>query len=204
MRALALCLLLIIVPGGAQAAQSSARVNPWQSDQAAPQLTPDQIVRQGIDRLTGFMLGPGARSPELVRRFLERYIAPYFDFHYMARWAAGRYYRRMDKQQDARLTARLREMFLGALARNLGAYAQPLPQVVVYPARAGQSPYETVVPARVELPMGTGIRLDFRCYYGPHGWRIFDVSADGASAVMFYRQYFTAMLRRYGMDALLH
>jgi phospholipid transport system substrate-binding protein len=33
-------------------------------------------------------------------------------------------------------------------------------------------------------------RIDFRFYRGESGWKIFDVSANGSSALAFYRQYF--------------
>ncbi|RKZ36806.1 MAG: ABC transporter substrate-binding protein, partial [Gammaproteobacteria bacterium] len=42
----------------------------------------------------------------------------------------------------------------------------------------------------------------FRFYRSPRGWRIFDVSANGASAVTFYRQYFSRQVRRFGLQAL--
>ena len=40
-------------------------------------------------------------------------------------------------------------------------------------------------------------------YWNEQGWRIFDVSANGASAVAYYRTYFGEMFRRYGPDAVL-
>ena len=52
--------------------------------------TPDQVVRRGVNRLTGFLMGAQNPSPEAIRGFLDREIAPSFDFTYMARWAAGR------------------------------------------------------------------------------------------------------------------
>ena len=36
-------------------------------------------------------------------------------------------------------------------------------------------------------------RLNFRFYWNDQGWRIFDVSANGASAVAYYRSYFGEM-----------
>ena len=119
-------LAMLLCAAGA-AAQTALSVQPA----GAPVPTPDQVVRQGIDRLTGFLIGARDAEPEVIRDFLNHEIAPAFDFAYMARWAAGPLYRRMNTTQHARLTDKLRELFLAALARNLGSYARPLPHIDV-------------------------------------------------------------------------
>ena len=177
---------------------------PWSSatdprQQAAP-AAPDQLLRQGLDRLTGFMMAGGAADPHRMRAFLDLQVAPYFDFDTMATWAAGGYYQRLSVEHRQALARQLRELFLGALARNRGAYAQPLPEVQVSAARAGRTPYEALVVARVLMPAGVSMRMEFRFYWNGSAWRIFDVAANGASAVAFYRDFYADRLRRYGPD----
>lgn len=167
-------------------------------------VTPDQVVRTGVDRLSGFLMGAQNPSPEAIRGFLEREIAPNFDFPYMARWAAGPMYRRLSSAQHARMAEVLKSLFLTALAKNLGTYARPLPRVDVYPARASADGNQAIVHARVVGANGMFSRLNFRFYWNERGWRIFDVSANGASAVAYYRTYFAEMFKRYGPDAVLH
>ncbi len=165
--------------------------------------TPDQVVRRGLDRLIGFLMGAQNPSPEAIRTFLDHEIAPYFDFAYMARWAAGPMYRRLSAAQHARMTVVLKNLFLSALAKNLGIYARPLPRIDVYPARASADGSQATVHARVISADGMFSRLNFRFYWSEQGWRIFDISASGASAVAYYRNYFGEMFRRYGPDAVL-
>lgn len=165
--------------------------------------TPDQVVRSGIDRLTGFLMGAQNPPPEAIRGFLEREIAPSFDFAYMARWAAGPMYRRLSAAQHARMAEVLKTLFLSALAKNLGTYARPLPRVDVYPARASADGNQATVHARVVGAGGMLSRLNFRFYWNERGWQIFDVSANGASAVAYYRTYFSEMFKRYGPEAVL-
>lgn len=196
--ALAIPLLAFAQPG----AERHAR-GPWQPDYAPAQAAPHEIVQRGIDRLTGFLIGAQDPSPQLLRDFLEREIAPSFDFAYMAQWAAGPMYRRLSAEQHARMSAMLRELFLGALARNLGTYTRPLPRVDVFPARFAANGEQASVPARVLAESGMLVRLDFRFYWSERGWQIFDVSANGASAVAFYRGYFTELFTRYGPDDIL-
>jgi len=165
--------------------------------------TPDQVIRRGVDRLSGFLMGAQNASPQAIRAFLDHEIAPSFDFAYMARWAAGPMYRRLSDAQHARMTAVLKDLFLSALAKNLGTYAQPTPRVDVYPARTTANGRQATVHARVVSLNGIFSGLNFRFYWSKQGWRIFDVSANGASAVAYYRTYFGDMFRRYGPDVVL-
>ena len=163
---------------------------------------PAQVLSRGIDRLTGFLIGARDPSPEEIAAFLNDEIAPHFDFTYMAAWATGPYHRQLDDKQRARLAARLEQLFLGALARNLGSFSQPLPRIDIYRPRPGRSAGETIVPARVIFASGFAVRLDFRFYWTGSAWRIFDVAANGASAVAWYRRYFGDVLKRLGPDGL--
>ena len=175
----------------------------WAQDFAQTPATPDQMLRQGLDRLIGYLIGAGNPSPDALRTFLSQEIAPYFDFTYMAQWAAGPLNRRLTPNQHHRLAEKLEIMFLDALARNLGSYARPLPQIQIFPARAGAGGNEATVDIRVITDAGGMVHLQFRCYWGGGGWKIYDVSANGASAVAFYRGYFTTLIRRYGPEAAL-
>ena len=163
---------------------------------------PAQVLSRGIDRLTGFLIGARDPTPEAVAAFVHDEIAPYFDFAYMAAWAAGPYHRQLDEEQRARLAARLEQLFLGALARNLGSFTQPLPRIDIYRPRPGRSGGETIVPARVIFASGFAVRLEFRFYWNGTAWRIFDVAANGASAVAFYRRYFGDVLKRLGPEGI--
>ncbi len=164
--------------------------------------TPDQLIRQGINRLAGFLVGVKDASPAAVQEFVALELSGYFDFSYMARWAAGRYYRRLTDAQKAAMAAKMQDLFLGALARNLGSLKPPLPRVDVYPARPGRTVNEASVLTRVHSG-SVPLNMEFRFYWSQSGWRVFDVTADGASAVAFYRLYFNNVFRRYGPDAVL-
>ncbi|MCP5151300.1 MAG: ABC transporter substrate-binding protein [Ectothiorhodospiraceae bacterium] len=162
---------------------------------------PDTVVREGVGRLVEFLASSADRSPDAVRAVLEEAVAPHFDFTYMARWAAGPYARRLDDAQSEALGARLERMFLDGLARNLGAFTGTVSRVRVMPWRP-VSALEAVVPARAQIDGMGPVRLEFRFYYGPDGWRIFDVAANGASAAAYYRRYFSDLLRRQGPGGL--
>ena len=43
-------------------------------------------------------------------------------------------------------------------------------------------------------PTGIPTKLEFRFYKSTDGWKIFDVKAEGNSAVVYYRKQFREML----------
>ena len=164
-------------------------------------LTPDQIVQQGIDNLTHFLASATQPRAAEIRAFLDQSIAGYFDFPYMSKWAVGPYYRRLTNSQKTSISNHLADTFLMALARNLGTFAHDMPTVQVFPATRGRTSNEVVVPTRVLLDSSFMLQLEFRFYWSPEGWKIFDVAANGSSAVAYYRRYYTEQLRRHGPDA---
>ncbi len=159
--------------------------------------SPDQILRQGIDRLKGFLARGGKASVRETRGFLDAEISHYFDFPYMARWSVGPMYRRMDDEQRVRFTQQLKGMFLSALARNLGTYSGTSPRIDIYQPRFKRYSKEVTVNVRVTPQNGYPIRLKFRFYRSSEGWKVFDVTANGISAVAYYRKYFGSKSRRY-------
>ena len=159
------------------------------------QPAPDQIVRQGIDRLKGF-LSRGRASPVQIRAFLDEEISPYFDFDYMAKWAGGSVYREMNDQQRQMFAEKLKRMFFSALARNLGTYSNTEPRIDISRPRPRRGSNEVDVMARVVPQGGYPTNLMFRFYRSRDGWRVFDVTANGTSAVAYYRKHFRQVARR--------
>ncbi len=175
-----------------QGGQQQYGAQQW--DQSAPaEPQPDDILRQGMNRLQGFLSRGGAPSEEDAKAFLYREIAPFFDFQYMAQWAGGRLLNGMSEQEQMEFGRKLSVMFLDALATNLGAYANTTPRIDIYRSRGKPGSGEVVVPVLVSSQRGRQVRMKFRFYRAANGWKIFDVIANGSSAVAYYRGYFNKM-----------
>lgn len=161
----------------------------------AMELGPEIILRAGIERLKGFMAGGGGQGRD-ADRFIDNEIAPFFDFDYMAKWAAGPRWRYLSAEQRNQMSTTIKRLFLAALAKNISGYGDPI--VRIHRARAGRSRGEVSVSATVSPRYGRGVRvvLKFRFYKSPDGWKIFDVSANNTSAVLYYRRYFNRMAAR--------
>ena len=169
----------------------------YQPDPKASQVNEAGVVlKAGLAKLLGFFNGPQAPTRAQIAEFLDKEIAPYFDFAYMAKWAAGASYPRMSEQQKNKMEAELRTQFLVTMAQKLSAFNQ---QTVRYlaPRVDGRK--------KVELSIAIGnhgnypARLDFRMYKAKDGWKVYDVSANGSSALVYYRQHFRQQMQRQRM-----
>ncbi|MCP4042862.1 MAG: ABC transporter substrate-binding protein, partial [Gammaproteobacteria bacterium] len=128
--AVALFALLSVSAFGVQAASHYSYPRQYQrAESPVRAVSPDQILRQGIDRLKGFLSREGRVTKAETREFLDQEMSNYFDFPYMARWAAGPMYKRMDDAQRVKYAAQMKAMFFSALARNLGSYSGTKPRI---------------------------------------------------------------------------
>ena len=159
----------------------------------APQFSePAAILKTGISTLTAFLKSGGAQDREQAMAFLKTEIAPFFDFEYMTRWAAGPAWRRMSPEQKAMMQEELTSSFMTTLVQNLATYTN---QPIRYFTPRGQSSNDVNVRAWIMQPRGYPTKLEFRFYRGKDGWKVFDVKADGNSAVVFYKKQFRHMFR---------
>jgi phospholipid transport system substrate-binding protein len=157
--------------------------------------TPAAILREGVTKLTAFVRNGGAQNRAQAIAYLEKDIAPYFDFAYMTRWAAGPAWRQMTNAQRLEMQDTITTAFLTTLATKLASYSD---QPIRYFTPRGHGKDEITVSAWIMQPAGYPTKLDFRFYKSKDGWKIFDVKADGNSAVVYYRDQFRNTYRYSG------
>ncbi|MES9955918.1 MAG: ABC transporter substrate-binding protein [Sedimenticola sp.] len=153
----------------------------------AQQTGPSVILQEGLKKLMKFVGSKKQPNRKQLAHFLNTEIAPYFDFHHMARWSSGPRWRQMSEQQREKMAAKLKQNFLGALVQKLSGYAgQNFRMLPPRRSRGGA----VSVNISIENPGRYPARMKFRFYRGDNGWKVYDVEANGNSAVAYYRQYF--------------
>jgi phospholipid transport system substrate-binding protein len=142
-------------------------------------------LREGMDKLLDFLRQEEKPNKLQMAAFLDATIAPYFDFEYMAKWVAGPTHSAMSEEQRKALAASLEARFLATLAVKLARYKGQ--QVRFFRPRRG--PRGAVsIPIGILRPGGYPAKLQFRMYRSEDGWKVYDVLANGRSAVAHYRQ----------------
>ena len=175
------------------------QARPQPAPKPAPQIvapsadmSPEDMLRTGVTALQTFLSTGDPNNQQMALSFLREQVASYFDFAYMSRWVAGGAWKRMNTAQQTELENSIKSQFLKTLASGVGGYSES--RVEVGSARQGSST-EVVVPVRVTMRSGQSVTMEFRFYKGRQGWRIFDVKANGLSAVIHYRREFQKMIR---------
>lgn len=175
-------LLMLLAMGMAQA--NDAAVLPEVQDRVGPAAA----LQQGLAEMLGFLKDNQDVEASVVAGFLGKDIAPYFDFVYMAKSAAGPLYRQMTVEQRLRMAATIEQQFLSTMAERLAGYTNQ--QVKLIKERVNRDRRTGRVTIAVLNPRGYPSRLDFRLYKTEGKWKVFDVMANGQSAVLFYRRQF--------------
>jgi phospholipid transport system substrate-binding protein len=139
-------------------------------------------LKAGMDKLLEFL--EKDENKLQVAAFLDKEVAPYFDFDYMAKWVAGPRYARMDEDARKALAAKLEARFLSTLANRLSDY-QGQKVRFLRPRKAGRGAVS--IPVGIVRPGSYPAKLDFRMYRSDEGWKVYDVVANGRSASAYYR-----------------
>jgi len=155
-----------------------------------PMVQASVALKEGIDKLIAFMNQKETPNKLQVAAFLDREIAPYFDFDYMAKWVAGPTYGQMSEAQRKAMAARLEEGFLTALGGQLASYSGQ--QVRLLRPRRGAKG-SVSVNVGILRPGSYPSKMEFRMYQGADGWKVYDVVANGRSAASYYRTRFQRM-----------
>lgn len=188
---------------GAAAAQSAQAPMPYgysgqqrgmahrpmeQQEQAGPAAE----LKSGMDKLLAFLQQERKPGSAAMVFFLETEIAPFFDFEYMAKSAAGPMYGQMTGEQRWRMANRIKQNFLTTMADRLASYDnQQIRYLAQRMARGGRTGIASVA---ITGDRSYPARLDFRFYKGDRGWKVYDVMANGQSAVVHYRRQFREMM----------
>lgn len=133
--------------------------------------------------------GGDPRDPATVINLMEEQAARYFDFAYMAYRVGGPDYVRLNVLERSHFQNRVRDWLFAELARQVGLYDVRMPRFV--PILPVVSSTNTWRGGGVFYHLGgPEIRLYFEFYLTPRGWRIFDVTSNGVSAVAEMRKRF--------------
>jgi phospholipid transport system substrate-binding protein len=193
-----IALLLTPASGLAQPSGSYASASAT-SSQSRP--TPDAILRIGIQDLQAFLGSNQATNKEALVGLIRARIAPQFDVQALAEWSGGYWYQQMNPEQKKAFTTKLAKSFFSSLAEIVGGYAGKQPEVRFMPPRRIND-REIDVSARVIPANNYPVDVRFSFHKSPRGWKIFDVSTNGISAVNYYRKMFNQRARQGGLEAL--
>ena len=144
-------------------------------------------ISAGLDKLFEFLRSDEQPNKLQTAAFLDREIAPYFDFAYMAQFVAGPNWERMSDEQRRALAAQLESRILGGLTERVVQYSD---QKVRYLRPRPGTRGSVDVQVGLLSPGTYPAKLVFRLYAVGDGWKVYDVLAEGRSLLAYYRTAF--------------
>lgn len=129
------------------------------------------------------------RDPAAIIGLMEDQAARFFDFAYMSYLVGGPSYVAMNALDRSHFQNRVRDELFSRLARQMGMYSSRLPRFrPQVPVRTGL--YSWKIGSEFFHRGGPYIRLQFHFYLSGKGWRIYDVTSNGESAINMLRRRF--------------
>jgi len=157
---------------------------------------PVNTIQNTLDKLQKFSANRDNTNPKLLRAFIVNEIIPHFAFDQMTRWVAGPFARRMNPSNMLALEERVTNSFLTSLDNRLSNYNASKIRANIRRAQF-RGPSEAIVTAFFFSPNQHPDRLDFRMKLQNNLWKIVDVTANGLSASLYYRNHFLSTLRQF-------
>jgi phospholipid transport system substrate-binding protein len=171
---------------------------------AAAQEAPDVLVKRVTNEVLAIikadkdLQGGNTRK---IAELAEVKVLPHFDFTRMTRLAVGRNWAQATDAQKAALEKEFRTLLVRTYSTSLAAYRNQT--IDVKPVKMGAGDKDVTVRTAVLQQGGPPIPIDYAMEMADGGWKVYDVTIDGASLVTTYRGSFNDQIQKGGIDALV-
>jgi len=166
--------------------------------------TPDAMVKRIADEVVAIVKTDKdlqAGNSAKVVQLAEEKVLPHFDFTRMTRLAVGRNWQQATPEQREALTKEFRTLLVRTYSSSLSQYRDQ--KIQVKPLQVAPGDEDVIVRTAILQENGPQIPIDYRMEKTKDGWKVFDVTIDGASLVTTYRGTFNDQIQRGGIDALV-
>lgn len=192
--------LLILTLGAARPAMAESQ----DPDQA--RLLLEQVAEKMIQE-TNARHEEIKQNPDVVREMVEELLLPHIDLITASRWVLGKHWRRASKEQKIEFIKHFRGMLVRFYSTALADYLSKnkvSPDLIRFqPVRAEPGSEDVTVRSEVHPPSGQPIPVNYEMHLTRKGWKVYDVSVEGISVIMTYRNSFNDEISRNGLDQLI-
>ena len=170
----------------------------------AQDLAPDELVRQvTADVLDAIksdkQLQAGDRKKALA--LAEQKILPHVDFRESARLATGKAWNGATPEQQNQIVSEFRSMLVRIYSNAIDVYRGQTMKAL--PLRLPAGATDVTVRNQYLRSGQPAVPVDYAMKKTPEGWMIYDITVDGVSLVLTYRDEFEQITRVSGIDGLI-
>jgi len=167
--------------------------------------SPVDVISNTSQNALDLLKKDNGKNTAQIRKQVEDLVVPQFDFIRMTALAVGKDWRGATPAQQTQLAEQFQTLLVRTYSSTMTRFKNA--QIDVKPnVQLNNNGREAVVKSEVTLP-GNGekknVMVDYTLYKGSQGWKIYNVSVEGASLVTIYRNQFGEEIRKNGVDGLI-
>lgn len=198
--------ILLLAAALVSAGSAALAAAPAAASSAGAQLPPDQVVEQTAEQMFQAIHHQRAelqRNPRALYKLVGDILLPHFDFDYASRLVLGPYWRTATPAQRKAFENAFYKYLVHSYANGLlqGNYSKR--NIEVEPWRGGADDTRAMVRSKVLRSNGPPVEVDYAMVRTRDGWKAFDVTIEGISYVMNYRNQFGPEVQAKGLDELI-
>ena len=174
------------------------------SGASAQALGPEELVKQVTADVLGTIqsdkqLQAGDRKKALA--LAEQKILPHVDFRESARLATGRAWNGATPEQQNQIVNEFRSMLVRIYSNAIDVYRGQTMKAL--PLRFAPGATDVTVRNQFLRAGQPPVPVEYAMKKTPEGWMIYDITVDGVSLVLTYRDEFDQITRVSGVDGLI-
>ncbi|MHB1543831.1 MAG: MlaC/ttg2D family ABC transporter substrate-binding protein [Gammaproteobacteria bacterium] len=169
-----------------------------------PKASPSALISQATTQVLGFLKTHRTALRTENRKTvvaMANEVVPYFDFALTSEYVLGRYWQRATPSERTQFQAFFYHYLIHTYAAALRHYHGV--RITVIPYRGSTEVHYANVETVIHTRGGQSVHVLYALYRTPQGWRIFDVSVEGISYVMSFRNQFAPILAKVGVAGLV-
>jgi phospholipid transport system substrate-binding protein len=140
-------------------------------------------------------------DPGYVHRLVDELFLPHVDVPRVSALALGPYWRDATPEQRRVFQKEFQRLLVQTYASALDALSGW--EIRFLPMRLESGETRTLVRTEIQQPGGSPVRVDYRMALSDGRWRAYDVAVQEVSLLASYRNQFSAVAQRRGIDGLL-
>jgi len=165
---------------------------------------PVDQVRDTSRQIMDVLKQENGKNTKQIRQQVEALAVPQFDFQRMTALAVGLGWRQASPAQQTALAQQFQTLLVRTYSTTMTRFKSA--QIDIQPnAIIGNAGREATVKSNVSLPGNDKgpVSVDYTLYKTAQGWKVFNVSVEGASLVTVYRNQFNQEISKTGIDGLI-
>ena len=170
------------------------------AQEVAPDALVSKVTADVLDAIkSDKQLQAGDRKKALA--LAEQKILPHVDFRETARLATGKAWNGATPEQQNQIVIEFRSLLVRIYSNAIDVYRGQTMKVL--PVRLATGATEVTVRNQYLSAGQPPVPVDYAMKKTPEGWQIYDITVDGVSLVLTYRDEFAQITRVSGIDGLI-